>query len=215
MTNGDIAAALEELGVLYELDGAVRYRVLAYSTAARAIRESPVSVEELARAGRATEIPGVGKTLAEKIDALLDTGEIPAAAKLKAKFPATLVAVTRVPGIGPKTARLLWEELQIATLEDLKKAAEEEKIRDVKGLGPKAEVNVLASLERLGEPGEGPGRLLLSTVRPIAEDLAGVLGPPFSQQRAHRPDQWGVRQFTFGQLETLASQDGEPTLAGS
>ena len=72
MTNAEIAAALDELGVLYELDGAVRYRVLAYSTAAKAIRESPVSVEELARAGRATEIPGVGKTLAEKIDALLD-----------------------------------------------------------------------------------------------------------------------------------------------
>jgi DNA polymerase (family X) len=175
MNNAEIAAALEELGVLYELDGAVRYRVLAYSTAAKAIRESPVSVEELARAGRATEIPGVGKTLAEKIDALLETGEIPAAAKLKAKFPATLVEVTRVPGVGPKTARLLWEELQIATLEDLKKAAEDEKLREVKGIGPKAEENVLASLERLGEPGEGPGRLLLSTVRPIAEELAAAL----------------------------------------
>jgi len=175
VTNAEIAAALDELGVLYELDGAVRYRVLAYSTAAKAIRESPVSVEELARAGRATEIPGVGKTLAEKIDALLDTGEIPAAVKLKAKFPATLVEVTRVPGVGPKTARRLWEELQISSLEDLKKAAEEEKIRDVKGLGPKAEENVLASLERLGEPGTEPGRLLLSTVRPIAEELAEAL----------------------------------------
>jgi DNA polymerase (family X) len=175
VNNADIAAALDELGVLYELDGAVRYRVLAYSTAAKAIRESPVSVEELAKAGKATDIPGVGKTLAEKIDALLATGEIPAAAKLKAKFPATLVEVTRVPGIGPKTARLLWEELQVATLEDLKKAAEEEKIRHVKGLGPKAEENVLASLERVGEPGEGPGRLLLSTVRPIAEELAAAL----------------------------------------
>jgi DNA polymerase (family X) len=175
MNNAEIAAALEELGVLYELDGAVRYRVLAYSTAAKAIRESPVSVEELAKAGRATEIPGVGKTLAEKIDALLETGEIPAAAKLKAKFPATLVQVTRVPGVGPKTARLLWEELQIATLEDLKKAAEDERLREVKGLGPKAEENVLASLERLGEPGEGPGRLLLSTVRPVAERLAAAL----------------------------------------
>ena len=79
MTNAEIAAALDELGVLYELDGAVRYRVLAYSTAAKAIRESPVSVEELSRSGRATEIPGVGKTLAEKIAALLETGEIPAA----------------------------------------------------------------------------------------------------------------------------------------
>ncbi|HEY8810349.1 MAG TPA: DNA polymerase/3'-5' exonuclease PolX [Solirubrobacterales bacterium] len=175
MTNAEIAAALEELGVLYELDGAVKYRVLAYSTAAKAIRESPVSVADLAAAGRATEIPGVGKTLAEKIDALLATGEIPAAAKLKAKFPPTLIEVTRVPGVGAKTARLLFEELGVASLEDLKSAAEAEKVREVKGLGPKAEENVLASLERLGEPGEGPGRVLLSAVRPIAEELASAL----------------------------------------
>jgi DNA polymerase (family 10) len=213
MTNGDIAAALEELGVLYELDGAVRYRVLAYSTAAKAIRESPVSVEELARAGRATEIPGVGKTLAEKIDALLETGEIPAAAKLKAKFPATLVAVTRVPGIGPKTARLLWEELQIATLEDLKKAAEEEKIRDVKGLGPKAEVNVLASLERVGQPGEGTGRLLLSTVRPIAEELAAALR---EHPGAHRVEVAGsVRRWadTNKDIDIIATAEEPKELA--
>ncbi len=175
MTNAEIAAALEELGVLYELDGAVKYRVLAYSTAAKAIRESPVSVAELAAAGRATEIPGVGKTLAEKIDALLESGEIPAAVKLKAKFPPTLIEVTRVPGVGAKTARLLFEELGVTSLEDLKVAAEAEKVREVKGLGPKAEENVLASLERLGEPGEGPGRLLLSAVRPIAEELAAAL----------------------------------------
>jgi DNA polymerase (family 10) len=175
VTNAEIAAALEELGVLYELDGAVKYRVLAYSAAAKAIRESPVSVAELAAAGRATEIPGVGKTLAEKIDALLEGGEIPAARKLKAKFPPTLVEVTRVPGVGAKTARRLFDELGVASLEDLKAAAEAEKVREVKGLGPKAEENVLAALERLGEPGEGPGRLLLSAVRPIAEELAAAL----------------------------------------
>jgi DNA polymerase (family 10) len=172
MTNAEIAAALEELGVLYELDGAVKYRVLAYSTAAKAIRESPVSVAELAREGRATEVPGVGKTLAEKIGALLETGEIPAAVKLKAKFPPTLIEVTRVPGLGSKTARLLYDELGITSMEELKTAAETEQIREVKGLGPKAEENVLAALERLGEPGQGPGRLLLSKVRPIAAELA-------------------------------------------
>ena len=175
MTNAEIAAALDELGVLYELDGAVKYRVLAYSTAAKAIRESPVSVAELAGEGRATEIPGVGKTLAEKIDALIATGEIPAAAKLKAKFPPTLIQVTRVPGLGAKTARRLFDELGIVSLEDLKAAAEGKRIREVKGLGPKVEENVLARLEQLGEPGEGPGRLLLSKVRPIAEELAAAL----------------------------------------
>src|SRR6478609_10553875 len=175
VNNAEIAAALEELGVLYELDGAVKYRVLAYSNAATAIRESPVSVAELAAKGRATEIPGVGKTLAEKIDALLATGEIPAAVKLKAKFPTTLIEVTRVPGLGTKTARRLYDELEIATVDDLKAAAEAHRIRELKGLGQKVEENVLASLERLGEPGEGPGRLLLSKVRPIAEELAAAL----------------------------------------
>jgi DNA polymerase (family 10) len=175
VNNAEIAAALEELGTLYELDGADRYRVLAYGTAATAIRESPVSVAELAAQGRATEIPRVGKTLAEKIDALLETGEIPAAAKLKAKFPPTLIAVTRVPGLGTKTARKLYEELGVASLEDLKAAAEAEQIRELKGLGAKVEERVLASLEQLGEPGEGPGRLLLSKVKPIAEELAAAL----------------------------------------
>jgi DNA polymerase (family 10) len=175
VTNAEIAAALEELGVLYELDGAVRYRVLAYGTAAKTIRESPVSVAELAAAGRATEVPGVGKTLAEKIKALLETGEIPAAVKLKAKFPPTLIEVTRVPGVGPKTARRLFDELGVATLEDLRAAAEGERIREMKGLGPKAEENVLAGLERLGEPGEGSGRVLLSMARPIAEELARTM----------------------------------------
>ncbi len=175
MTNAEIAAALDELGVLYELDGAVKYRVLAYGAAAKAIRESPVSVADLAAAGLATEIPGVGKTLAEKIDALLETGEIPAATKLKAKFPPTLIEVTRVPGLGAKTARRLFDELGIASLEDLKAAADAHRIRELKGLGPKVEENVLAALERLGDPGQGPGRLLLSAVRPIAEELAAAL----------------------------------------
>jgi DNA polymerase (family 10) len=175
VTNAEIAAALEELGVLYELDGAVKYRVLAYGTAAKAIRESPVSVAELAAAGRAAEIPGVGKTLAEKIDALLATGEIPAAVKLKAKFPPTLIAVTRVPGVGAKTARRLFDELGVSSLEDLQKAAEEKRIRALKGLGPKVEENVLAGLERIGDPDDGADRVLLSMARPIAEELAAAL----------------------------------------
>jgi DNA polymerase (family 10) len=175
MTNGEIAAAFDELAVLYELDGAVRYRVLAYSTAAKAIRESPVSVAELARAGRATEIPGVGKTLAQKIDSLLETGDIPSAVRLREKFPTSLIAVTRIPGLGAKTARRLFDELGVATLEDLRTAAEEQRIREVRGLGAKVEENVLAGLERLGDPEDSVGRMLLSKVKPVAEELAAAL----------------------------------------
>ena len=111
MRNGEIAEAFEELASLYELDGAVVYRVVAYRNAAKAIRESGTSVAEMARQGRAAELPGVGRTIAEKIDALLEDGSIPSADKLKARIPPGLVAVTRVPGLGPKRAKLLHEHL--------------------------------------------------------------------------------------------------------
>ncbi|MFN8161905.1 MAG: DNA polymerase/3'-5' exonuclease PolX [Solirubrobacterales bacterium] len=175
MTNAEIADAFEELSVLYELDGAVKYRVLAYTTAAKAIRESPVSVEELALAGRATEIPGIGKTIQEKIRALVAEGEIPAAAKLKARFPPSLVEVTHLPGLGAKTARRLYEELGVCSLDDLREAAETGRVRELKGLGPKVEENVLAAIERMEAREETGGRLLLSAVRPLAEELAGAL----------------------------------------
>ena len=101
MRNGEIADAFEELASLYELDGAVVYRVVAYRNAAKAIRESGVSVADMTRQGRAQELAGVGKTIAEKIGALLDDGAIPAAEKLKARIPSGLIEVTRIPGLGP------------------------------------------------------------------------------------------------------------------
>ncbi|MQA73345.1 MAG: DNA polymerase/3'-5' exonuclease PolX [Solirubrobacterales bacterium] len=174
MRNAEIAAAMTELATLYELDGAVLYRVLAYREAARVIEQSPVSVADLAREGRATELPGIGATLQGKIVDLVETGEIPAAAKLKARFPASLVEVTRLPGVGAKTARRLYDELDVTSLDDLRAAAEGERIQAVKGLGAKFEATVLGALDRLGEQG-APGRLLLSKVLPVAEQLAAAL----------------------------------------
>src|SRR5215211_2662424 len=117
MRNGEIAEAFEELASLYELDGAVVYRVVAYRNAAKAIRESGVSVAELARQGKADQLAGVGKTIAEKIDALLETGSIPSAEKLKARIPSGLIEVTRIPGLGPKRARLLYDHVGITSLD--------------------------------------------------------------------------------------------------
>jgi len=174
MRNAEIADALSELATLYELDGANRFRVLAYRDAARVIRDSPLPVAELAREGTATRLQGVGETLQQKIVALLDEGEIPSTTKLKRKYPATLVEVTRIPGVGAKTTRRLFEELGIATLDDLRDAADEQRIRTLKGLGAKVEENVLAQLDRLGDKGPGPRRLI-SEVLPIAEQLAATL----------------------------------------
>ena len=174
MRNAEIAQAFDELGDLYELDGAVVYRVLAYRNAAKAIRDSAASVEEMARAGTVTKLPGVGKTIAEKIDALLETGTIPAADKLKAKFPPGLVEVTRIPGLGPKRARKLFDELGISSLEELRAAAEQEQLRGVAGFGPKAEENILAALAA-GADGKPRARTLLSRALGIGEALVEAL----------------------------------------
>ena len=147
LTNAAIADALEELGDLYELDGAIVHRVVAYRTASKTVREASTSVAELALAGRAKELPGIGATLQEKIVALADTGTIPAAEKLRAKFPPGLVAITRLPGLGPKRARLLYSELGVDSPEKLREAALGQRLRDVRGLGPRFEQSVLRALE--------------------------------------------------------------------
>jgi DNA polymerase (family 10) len=179
-TNAEIADALSELGDLYELDGAIVHRVAAYRTAAKAIRESSVSVAALARQGRATELTGIGKTLQEKILALVETGSIPAAEKLRAKFPAGLVALTRLPGLGPKRARLLHSELGVDSPEALREAAESQRLRTVKGLGPKFEQSVLSSLEQAAtQPPDRSGRVLLPRALEVGDAIiAGLLGDP-------------------------------------
>ena len=174
MRNAEIAAALRELGILYELDGADRFRVQAYREAARTVAESPVSIEQLAEEGRLTELPAIGRTLAEKIETLIETGSIPSADKLKARFPATLVEVTRVPGLGAKTARRIYDELGVENLTELKEAAEEGRISGMRGLGAKTEESILSSLEGVTEDGIGE-RLLLSNVLPIAQEIRSDL----------------------------------------
>src|ERR671910_3337246 len=145
-TNAEIAAAFDELGDLYELDGAVSYRVIAYRTAAKAVRDASVSIMELTREGKVTTVPGIGKTLEEKLRALDETGDIPSAVKLRAKFPTGLIAVMHLPNFGPKRARRLYDELGVDSLDALRVAAEQGRIRGLRGFGTKVEENLLRVL---------------------------------------------------------------------
>lgn len=177
LSNAAIAEALDELGDLYELDGAIVHRVLAYRSAAKAVREASVSVGALAREGRASELPGIGKTLQEKIFALIDTGAIPAAVKLRTKFPPGLIAITRLPGLGPKRARLLHSELGVDSPQALREAALAQRLRTVRGLGPKLEESVLTALDQLDtSPSARPApRFLLPRALEIGEELVTAL----------------------------------------
>jgi DNA polymerase (family 10) len=180
-TNTEIAAALDELGDLYELDGAIIHRIVAYRNAAKAVRDASVSITALARQGRATELAGIGSIIQEKVLALADDGVIPAAAKLRAKFPPGLLEMTRLPGLGPKRARRLYEELSIDSLEALGAAAQAQQIRTLKGFGPKAEQTILAAVLEAeaaaadGADGNGSGRMVLNRALAVGEQLVGAL----------------------------------------
>jgi DNA polymerase (family X) len=179
LQNSAIADALTELGDLYELDGAVVHRVLAYRNAARRVREAPVSVAALARSRRATELPGIGATIQEKIIALQETGAIPALLALRERYPAGLLEIMRLPGIGAKRARLLYDALGIDTPKALREAALAQRVRAVKGLGPKFEQAVIAALDA-GPIESGAPRVTLPAALEAAEAIAAEL-------RAHGP----------------------------
>ncbi len=173
-SNLHIGAAFDELADLYELDGVIVHRVLAYRAAAKAAREATVSVAALTRAGTVTSLPGIGKTLEEKLVALLETGDIPAAVKLRAKYPAGLLDMTRLPGLGPKRARKLFDELGISSLAELRAAVEGQQLRNVKGFGPKFEASMLSSLD--AGIGERPAqRVLLHRALTIGEQIVEAL----------------------------------------
>ena len=164
-TNTEIAAALDELGDLYELDGAIIHRIVAYRNAAKAIRDAPVSVTALAREGRATELPGVGAIIQEKVIALAETARSPPRSKLRAKFPPGLIEITHLPGLGPKRARRLFEELR----DRLARRAARPRPRSTRsdssrGSGPKAEEAILGRARRRRAP-DSAGRGSCSTAR--------------------------------------------------
>jgi DNA polymerase (family 10) len=173
-TNAEVAAALDELADLSELDGAIIHRIVAYRNAARAVRDAPVSVVALARQGRATELPGVGAIIQEKILNLADDGAIPALVRLRSQFPPGLIAMTHLPGLGPKRARRLFEELGIDSLEALRTAIENEQVRTLKGFGPKAEQGLLTALQAAGA-GEPRERVVLDRALSIGEALLDAL----------------------------------------
>ncbi|TML19804.1 MAG: hypothetical protein E6G32_11425 [Actinobacteria bacterium] len=165
--NSDVAGQLELLADLLELEGAASFRVVAYRRAATRIRETAGSVAELALAGRAKELNGIGKTIEEKIVQVVEDGEMHALTKRKNIVPPEVVLFMRLPGLGPKTAARIWHELGVTTIDELKRAAETEQLRTLTGLGVKTEERVLKALaEKKQEPsdrrllGDGLGALL-------------------------------------------------------
>jgi DNA polymerase (family 10) len=144
--NADVAGCFELLADLLELEGAQSFRVLAYRRAAQRMRENAGSIAELALNGRAKEISGIGKTIEEKIVQIVETGTIKALAEREARVPPDVVQFMRLPGLGPKSAAKIWRELGIETLDQLKAAAESQRLRSIPGFGAKTEERIVRAL---------------------------------------------------------------------
>jgi DNA polymerase (family X) len=201
--NVDVAEQLELLADLLELEGEASFRVLAYRRAATRIRETAGSVAELALAGRAKELSGIGKTIEEKIVQVIEDGEMHALSKRKKIIPPEVVLFMRLPGLGPKTAARIWRELGVTTVEDLKRAAEQEQLRTLAGLGAKTEERILKALaEKKQEPsdrrllGDGLGALL-AVVSVLREHPAAVKVSEAGSARR--------RKETFRDLDIIAT----------
>ena len=173
--NAELADRFELLADMLELDGADAFRLTAYRRAAQRIRESASPVAQLALEHRATSLSGIGSTIERKIVELVETGEMQALAKLRDQIPSGLVDVMHVPGLGPKTARRLWQELGITTLADLRAAAEAERLRGISGLGAKTEEKVLKALAAAPDGKEIVRGVLLGRALPLVRAAVSAL----------------------------------------
>lgn len=144
--NAQVAEQFDLLADLLELDGEEQFRVLAYRRAADQIRAAAGPIAELALEGEAKKLPGIGKTIEAKIVQIVEVGEIEALTKRKARVPEGVAEFLRLPALGPKTARRIWQDLGITTMDDLRKAAEAERLRSLPGLGAKTEERILRAL---------------------------------------------------------------------
>src|SRR5436190_435226 len=136
---------------LLELEGAVAYRVLAYRRAAKTLRETHESVVRLSEQGRLIELPGVGDTISDKVGELIANGRIAALEKLVAATPPGVVPLMRVPGVGPKTAKRVFSELGVETVDEVLQAARDGRIQGLAGMGERTEQAILAGLEARGD----------------------------------------------------------------
>lgn len=185
MTNASIADTFDQIADLLDFQGANPFRVRAYRNSARTIRDYPEPLAALVPEGakRLTKIEGVGDDLAKKVITLVETGELPMLVDLKKEIPQSVLALLRIPGVGAKKAKLLYDQLGIKTLDDLKTACETGQVRKLKGFGEKTEQTILQGMgiaEKVGQ------RMYWAEANQIVEQLR-------RQLRACR----GVKELEF------------------
>jgi DNA polymerase (family 10) len=168
MTNRELADIFQRIGDVLDILGENRFKVLAYRRAAENILNLGQDIRAYWQAGTLQEIPGIGQAIADKIDELLTTGRLEFYERLEDQVPAGVVSLLDIPDVGPKTAKLLWEELGLQSVAEVEAAARAGQIRTLKGMGAKSEAKILAGIELLNRRSD---RIPLGTAWPVAVDL--------------------------------------------
>ncbi|MCY4082375.1 MAG: DNA polymerase/3'-5' exonuclease PolX [Caldilineaceae bacterium] len=205
MSNKQVAGVFKATGDLLQILGESRFVVMAYTNAARTIDGLEQDINEIASAGALRDLPRVGEAIAEKIQTLLDTGSLPYYDDLAAQVPEGVVAMLHVPDVGPKTVQRLWRELDITSVEALKKSAQEGRLRGLKGFGAKTEDRILKSIELLSRRSDD--RTPIGSSLPLAESLLSGLKAECGEEAVERISVVGsLRRWreTTGQIKLLA-----------
>lgn len=173
MKNREVVDIFNRVADMLSIRGDQIHRILAYRKAAESIESLGRDVNAVFAEGKLTDIPGIGDTLAAKIEEMLTTGKLEFYEKLSKEIPPTLVDMLRVEGLGPKRVKQIYDILKVTTLEELAAAAKEGKLRDLPGMGAKSEAKILAGIEALSRHGDD--RVPLGTAWPIAQQMLATL----------------------------------------
>jgi DNA polymerase (family X) len=211
--NAELADQLDLLADISEILGEESFRVIAYRRAATRIRETPSPVAELALAGRATDLPGIGKTIEQKVVEVVEDGEMHALAKRRQQVPAGVVEFLRLPGVGPKTAARIWTELGVTTLDGLQAAAEDGRLRELSGLGARSEEKILAALAAgAGKKKPAEDRGLLGVALPAVHRVVDELGAHPAAIAVSEAGSVRRRKATVRDLDFIATSADPPAL---
>ncbi|MGW7378960.1 DNA polymerase/3'-5' exonuclease PolX [Streptomyces sp. NPDC054794] len=208
-SNDEVAALFQEYADLISITGGDAFRARVYEKAARAIGGHHADVATLDLKGL-QQIPGVGKSIAEKVTEYFGTGSVSAVDEVRARIPAGVRELTAIPALGPKKALALYEELGISSVDELTDAIHGERLRDLKGFGPRTEEKILHGIELLRSAGD---RVLLDVATDLADGIVAALSPVTGCRRcAYAGSLRRVRE-TIGDIDILAAaEDSAPLM---
>lgn len=209
MTNADVARVFQEVADLLEIKGADAFRINAYRRVARTIDDLAEEVTDVAARGALADLPGVGKSSAEKIQELLDTGELTQRRELAAEIPESVLELLDVPGLGPKKAAQLYHERGIASRTALKEALAAGALGDLKGFGDKTITQIKEGLAFLDR---SAGRRRLSVAAGVAQRIASSLRERDDVQRVEIAGSLRRGKESIGDIDLLCVADDGPAV---